>query len=1068
MHGHKAFLVFPRNFSWSGSGTMADDRMGLHRPNQLGWRIAAGLLACCWAAPPSDAQIRVDAYISSANSNTISVLNTNTNTVTGPPIPVGTQPIGVATTPDGRLVYVANLDSVSVINTTTRSVSNLTLGGEPVGIAMTPNAKFAYVSGFSGNNVSVINTATNMVVGAPIPVGTNPFDLAVTPNGGFAYVANSGSNSVSVIDTATHAVVGSPIPVGVNPHGLAISPDGQFVYVTNFNSGTISKISTATNTVVATIPLPFASGAGIDVVTPNGKFVYVTDNNNNEVSMLSTATDEIVGGAVPVGNHPLGVAITPNGDFAYVMNTSDNTVSVIGTLTNTVIGAPIAVGAFPGSLSSFIGPNIIVAQGGPLLVPNDAALTPLGFGTFVDFDGGTVQTTGNLVTSRTISLLPLGGTINTNGFDSSFSGPIINSGSLTKTGKGTLTLLGNNSYTGGTNILGGVLNVVNDTNLGSGNITIGNQAELLTSGPNFSSGKTIILSNGGGTLASVNGATAIYGGTIGGSGPLVIGDGLNQGTIILKGVNTYAGGTILDAGTLAVNSTQALGLGNLVVNGGVLRADPQPINVKGNYTQSAGGTLQLSLGGSAPGQYDLLDVSGAVALNGTLQLLTRNGFQPAIGEKLTIVLGAAGVSGQFSQVLEPFGPLSRLEVVYLSNSVLLEFGSNFTAFAQTPNQRAVAAEIDSTAFDRRQAALLSFLQSEPVRELDADFDKISPESLSAVYEISFSNANVQAINLENRFAEIRYGSSGFTSSLNLSNTPGTIAEGKDGKATVETNKNVLIPGADNRWGVWISGSGEFVDINGDGNGKGYDFTTGGVSLGLDYRLTKNIAVGFSLGYARTWTNLTGNGNIDVNSGRAGIYATYFQGGFYLSGYAGGAYSSYDARRDALGGEASGSTSSGEFDSYAGAGYDFHCGRLTFGPIASLAYTYVGLSAYTESGSLAPLQIVSQSQDSLRTNLGMSGSYACQVGRVQLRPSLRASWQHEFLYSALPIDSQFASGAGGIFTVQGPALGHDSALIDAGIDLQWTPTVGTYFGYDGLLGRGNYDSNGVVCSVQLDF
>ena len=128
------------------------------------------------------------------------------------------------------------------------------------------------------------------------------------------------------------------------------------------------------------------------------------------------------------------------------------------------------------------------------------------------------------------------------------------------------------------------------------------------------------------------------------------------------------------AGTLVVNSTQALGLGNLVVNGGVLRADPQPINVKGNYTQSAGGTLQLSLGGSAPGQYDLLDVSGAVALNGTLQLFTRNGFQPAIGEKLTIVLGAAGVSGQFAQVLEPFGPLIGLEVVYLSNSVLLEFG----------------------------------------------------------------------------------------------------------------------------------------------------------------------------------------------------------------------------------------------------------------------------------------------------------------------------------------------------------------------------------------------------------
>jgi outer membrane autotransporter protein len=88
--------------------------------------------------------------------------------------------------------------------------------------------------------------------------------------------------------------------------------------------------------------------------------------------------------------------------------------------------------------------------------------------------------------------------------------------------------------------------------------------------------------------------------------------------------------------------------------------------------------------------------------------------------------------------------------------------------------------------------------------------------------------------------------------------------------------------------------------------------------------------------------------------------------------------------------------------------------------------------------------------------------------VQLRPSLRASWQHEYFYSALPINAQFVSGAGGVFTVNGPAEGHDSALIDAGIDVQWTPTIGTYLGYYGQLGRSNYDSNGVICSVHMDF
>jgi outer membrane autotransporter protein len=416
---------------------------------------------------------------------------------------------------------------------------------------------------------------------------------------------------------------------------------------------------------------------------------------------------------------------------------------------------------------------------------------------------------------------------------------------------------------------------------------------------------------------------------------------------------------------LVANGAQALGLGDVVVRGGVLTGDAQSINVKGNYTQNAPGALQLSLGGSAPGQYDALNVGGHAALNGTLQLFSLNGFQPKIGDKLTLVLAAGGVSGQFAHVLDPFGPLLGLELVYQPNSVVLEFASDFTAFASTPNQQAVAAQLDSVAFDPREAPLLSFLQNEPLANLGADFEQISPESLSALYEISFSAANIQAANLENRFAEIRNGSTGFTSSLKMSNPPGTMVEGKDGKAVIEPSKNVLTPSPENRWGVWITGSGDFVNVSSDGNTQGYDFTTGGVSLGLDYRLIKNLAVGIAVGYAHIWTNLTGNGNIGANSGRGGLYAAFSEGGFYLNGYAGGGYNSYDTQRNALQGGASGSTNGGEFNGYAGGGYDFHCGGFTFGPTASLEYTYVEISGYNESGSLAPLRIVSQNQDTIR-------------------------------------------------------------------------------------------------------
>ncbi len=82
----------------------------------------------------------------------------------------------------------------------------------------------AYVTDANDGTVSVINTATNSVVGSPITVGSYPREVAVTPDGTKAYVTNFGSNNVSVINTATNAVVGSAITVGNGPFGVAICP----------------------------------------------------------------------------------------------------------------------------------------------------------------------------------------------------------------------------------------------------------------------------------------------------------------------------------------------------------------------------------------------------------------------------------------------------------------------------------------------------------------------------------------------------------------------------------------------------------------------------------------------------------------------------------------------------------------------------------------------------------------------------------------------------------------------------------------------------------------------------
>jgi YVTN family beta-propeller protein len=183
--------------------------------------FAAVVAACIWGSPRCEGQIEADGYI--AGSNGISVINTVTNTAVSS-IPVGS--FGGAVTPDGKSAYVSNLSgTVSVINAATNTVLGpaIDLGGFPSGIAVTPDANLAYVGttiihpvDVVTGAISVINTANNKIVGTPIEMGDVPAGIAITPDGKFAYVgANSifiltpTNATVLVINTTTNAVVDS-------------------------------------------------------------------------------------------------------------------------------------------------------------------------------------------------------------------------------------------------------------------------------------------------------------------------------------------------------------------------------------------------------------------------------------------------------------------------------------------------------------------------------------------------------------------------------------------------------------------------------------------------------------------------------------------------------------------------------------------------------------------------------------------------------------------------------------------------------------------------------------------
>lgn len=282
-------------------------------------------------------------------------------TILGDPIYVDGDPEGIAVSPSGRFIYVANQDGyLSIIDTQSNNfVRKVYTGSNSISVVAQGN--YAYVTNYGSNSVSVIDMTniTNPVIqpqAVNIQVGSSPFGIAVTPNGKYVYVANSGSGSVSVIDTQAKAVIGDPINVGGSPMAIAVSPNGTRVYVTGASGG-IAVIDTANNKVKDTIAA--SGGYGLAVAADN-KHLYVTDNG---VSVIDIDT-KVVSRIQSVFSE--WVAVSPSGKRVYVTNTGGSTVSAIDTNDNVVIGVPLHVGFVAGVAVS---PNserayVVLAGGG--------------------------------------------------------------------------------------------------------------------------------------------------------------------------------------------------------------------------------------------------------------------------------------------------------------------------------------------------------------------------------------------------------------------------------------------------------------------------------------------------------------------------------------------------------------------------------------------------------------------------------------------------------------------------------------------------------------------------------
>jgi outer membrane autotransporter protein len=544
--------------------------------------------------------------------------------------------------------------------------SSLTVGNTSTGtLQIGATGVVSNGSGFIGRQVGSTGHVTVSGAGAQ---WTNSAGLSV----GFSGTGTLGVSNGGVVRSTTNTYVGVAAggtgTVTVSGLGSQLNSTG-FMRVGQTGNGTLHISDSAVVSNAAAV-VGYDPGS-VGVVTVSGAATQwnssaqlsVGASGNGAVTIsndaLVSATSAVVGGAassqgvINIGAAALAAAAAP-GTLTLTGPSPSLTLGATGGLvfnhTNTAgyVFTPGITGA--GKLSTYNGTTILTANN------NYTGGTTIAGGTLQLGNGGTSGAiVGNVANN---------GTLNFNRTDSvTFAGLISGSGVVNQNGTGATILTANNTYTGGTAITAGTLqlgnggttgaivgNVANDGALvfnrsntlalagqisGSGSVSqIGTGTTVLTGDNTYTGGTTISagtlqLGNGGGSGAILgnvtnNGAlafnrsdTVAFPGLISGSGAV---NQIGAGTTILTADNTYTGGTTISAGTLQLGNGGTSGaiLGNVVDNGALAfnRSDVQTfagqISGSGVVNQIGTGTTILTANNTYTG--------GTAISAGTLQL----------------------------------------------------------------------------------------------------------------------------------------------------------------------------------------------------------------------------------------------------------------------------------------------------------------------------------------------------------------------------------------------------------------------------------------------------------------
>ncbi|MBG1267939.1 bifunctional YncE family protein/alkaline phosphatase family protein [Nostoc sp. WHI] len=275
-----------------------------------GGKVATGEFPFDVAIKSAENGAAAKVFVTSQRDNEVVAVNIASEQTTR--IPVGSQPNKVTLSNDQKRLYVANgnSDSVSVIDTNTNSVvqtislsrsSDKYKGANPNSVALSPDERQLYVTLGGENAVAVVDLQSSGRVIGRIPTGWYPNSVSVSKDGQKLYVVNAKSNSGP-----------NPSANRTTPEGLARNTTFRNEYNWALEKAGISVIPIPKGGALATLSEQVDKNNGFYNRRPDRTMKFLQDKIKHVIYIVKeNRTYDQVLGDLPVGNGDRGLTLFP-------------------------------------------------------------------------------------------------------------------------------------------------------------------------------------------------------------------------------------------------------------------------------------------------------------------------------------------------------------------------------------------------------------------------------------------------------------------------------------------------------------------------------------------------------------------------------------------------------------------------------------------------------------------------------------------------------------------------------------------------------------------------------------